>query len=107
MTGDTLDGKTAAELGLVNFSVPASELKARTRALAKKLMEKNPHVLRAAKTAYHYVREMSWDAAAEYLASKSDQAKFRDPEKGDQKGMAQFLDEKSFRPGLGAYKRDR
>jgi len=106
MTGDTFDGQTAARLGLVNFSVPASELKARTRALTEKLMAKNPHVLRAAKTAYHYVRDMSWDAAAEYLATKSDQTKFRDPEKGDQKGMAQFLDEKSFRPGLEPYKRN-
>lgn len=106
MTGDTFDGKKAAELGLVNFSVPSSELKERTRALADKLKEKNPHVLRAAKSAYHHVREMSWDTAAEYLAAKSDQTKFRDPEKGDVEGMKQFLDDKSFRPGLGAYKRD-
>jgi trans-feruloyl-CoA hydratase/vanillin synthase len=68
-------------------------------------MEKNPHVLRAAKTAYHQVRDMSWDAAAEYLAAKSDQTKFRDPEQGDRRGMAQFLDDKSYRPGLEAYKR--
>jgi trans-feruloyl-CoA hydratase/vanillin synthase len=49
---------------------------------------------------------MSWDASAEYLASKSDQTAFRDPEKGASKGMSQFLDEKSYRPGLGAYRRD-
>ncbi len=29
-----------------------------------------------------------------------------DKEKGRLKGLAQFLDEKSFRPGLGAYRRD-
>ena len=29
-----------------------------------------------------------------------------DPERGRQKGMSQFLDEKSYRPGLGAYRRD-
>jgi trans-feruloyl-CoA hydratase/vanillin synthase len=106
LTGDTFDGRTAAEIGLVNFAVPADQLKARTTELAKKLMEKNPHVLRAAKTAYHRVREMSWEAAHDYLNAKSDQTKFRDPEKGDQEGMKQFLDDKSFRPGLGAYKRD-
>ena len=44
MTGDTFDGKRAAEIGLVNFAVPKAELKDRTRALAKKLMEKNPFV---------------------------------------------------------------
>jgi trans-feruloyl-CoA hydratase/vanillin synthase len=107
MTGETFDGAKAAEIGLVNFAVPADELKARVTKLAQTLMQKNPHVLRACKTGYHYVREMSWDASAEYLSAKSDQTKFRDPEQGDQKGMKQFLDEKSYRPGLGAYDRSR
>mgnify|MGYP002622265262 CR=1 FL=1 len=79
---------------------------ARTEALARKLMEKNPTVLRAAKTAYHHVKSMSWDAALDYLMAKSDQTKFRDPEKGDQAGMKQFLDDKSYRPGLQTYKRE-
>ncbi len=105
MTGDTFDGKRAAEIGLVNFAVPKAELKERTRALARKLMEKNPFVMRAAKTAYHHVRSMSWDSALEFLMAKSDQTKFRDPERGDQKGMSQFLDAKSYRPGLSAYDR--
>ena len=105
LTGESFDGRRAAEIGLVNFAVPGAELKDRTRALAKTLMQRNPFVLRAAKTAYHHVRDMSWDAAAEYLAAKSDQTKLRDPEKGDRKGMGQFLDEKTYRPGLEAYKR--
>lgn len=105
MTGDHFDGKRAAEIGLVNFAVPKAELKDRTRALAKKLMEKNPFVMRAAKTAYHHVRHMSWESSLELLMAKSDQTKFRDPEKGDRKGMSQFLDDKSYRPGLGAYDR--
>jgi trans-feruloyl-CoA hydratase/vanillin synthase len=105
MTGDTFDGRKAAEIGLVNFAVPQAELRERTRAIAKKLMEKNPFVLRAAKTAYHHVRDMSWDSALEYLMAKSDQTKYRDPERGDQQGMKQFLDDKTYRPGLGAYKR--
>ena len=49
---------------------------------------------------------MGWEQALEYLMSKSDATKFRDPEKGDVKGMAQFIDEKRFKPGLGAYDRD-
>jgi len=106
MTGDNFDGKRAAEIGLVNFAVPKAELKDCTRALAKKLMEKNPFVMRAAKTAYHHVRHLSWDASLELLMAKSDQTKFRDPEKGDQKGMSQFLDAKSYRPGLSAYDRN-
>ncbi len=106
MTGDTFDGKEAEKIGLVNFSVPKAEMVDKVKSIAKKLMEKNPHVLRACKVGYHYTREMSWDMAAEYLGSKIDATKFRDPEQGAVKGMSQFLDEKSYRPGLGAYKRD-
>ena len=106
LTGETFDGRTAEDIGLVNFAVPKDQLVAKTTAIAKKLIEKNPHVLRSCKTAYHYTRDMSWDAAAEYLASKNDQTAYRDPEKGADKGMRQFLDEKSYRPGLGAYRRD-
>ena len=106
MTGDTFDGKEAEKIGLVNFSVPKAEMIDKVKLIAKKLMEKNPHVLRACKVGYHYTREMSWDMAAEYLASKIDATKFRDPEQGAAKGMSQFLDDKSYRPGLGAYKRD-
>jgi trans-feruloyl-CoA hydratase/vanillin synthase len=105
MTGDNFDGKRAAEIGLVNFAVSKVELKDRTRALAKKLMEKNPFVLRAAKTAYHHVRHMSWESSLELLMAKSDQTKFRDPEKGAQRGMSQFLDAKTYRPGLSPYDR--
>ncbi len=107
LTGDNFDGKRAAEIGLVNVAVPSDELKSEVRSLAAKLMKKNPAVLRAAKTAYHHVRGMSWESSFEYLIAKSDQTKFRDPEKGDQKGMSQFIDEKHYRPGLETYDRDR
>jgi trans-feruloyl-CoA hydratase/vanillin synthase len=50
---------------------------------------------------------MSWDEAADYLFAKSDQAAFIDPERGREEGMRQFLDEKSYKPGLGTYKRKR
>ncbi len=107
MTGDTFNGKQAEEYGLVTFAVPKDQLEAKVIAIAQNLMKKNPHVVRSCKQGYHYVREMSWDAAAEYLSAKSDQNKFTDPEKGASKGMSQFLDEKSYRPGLGAYDRSR
>jgi feruloyl-CoA hydratase/lyase len=48
----------------------------------------------------------TWDQAAEYLAAKADQAEFRDPEGGRNSGLRQFVDEKTYRPGLGAYRRD-
>jgi trans-feruloyl-CoA hydratase/vanillin synthase len=107
MTGETFDGKRAAEMRLVNESHPLTALKGRVAELAKTLMEKNPTVLRQAKTAFRYSARMSWDEAADYLFAKSDQSTFMDPERGREEGMRQFLDDKTYKPGLGAYKRKR
>jgi trans-feruloyl-CoA hydratase/vanillin synthase len=107
MTGENFDGRKAASIGLVNEAVPADRLRDRTAELARVLMTKNPAVLRQAKIAVKYARDMSWDEAAEYLAAKSDQTIFQDPERGREQGMKQFLDEKSYRPGLGGYKREK
>ncbi len=106
MTGRTFDGKKAAEMGLVNESVPRAKLREHTRELALELLGKNPTVLRACKQAVRMVQGMSWEVADDYLFAKSHQARFLDPEKGREQGMKQFLDEKSFRPGLAGYKRD-
>jgi trans-feruloyl-CoA hydratase/vanillin synthase len=105
MTGEQFDGAKAVQLGLVNEAVPKEKLRERTEALARVLLDKNPTVLRQARMAYKYVREMNWEQAAEYLTAKVDQTNFVDPEKGKLEGMKQFLDEKSFRPGMGNYKR--
>jgi trans-feruloyl-CoA hydratase/vanillin synthase len=48
---------------------------------------------------------MSKDQGLDYLNCKSDALRYIDPEKGRQKAMSQFLDEKSFRPGLGDFRR--
>jgi len=105
MTGEQFNGARAVEVGLVNEAVPAGELKQRTTDLAQMLLKKNPTVLRQARLAYKYAREMSWEQASEYLTAKSDQTNFVDPEKGKEQGLKQFLDQKSFRPGHGAYTR--
>ena len=60
MTGDTFDGKKAAEMRLVTFAVPKAKLREDTVKLAKKLMEKNPHTLRAAKEVYKLCRTMDY-----------------------------------------------
>lgn len=106
MTGEKFDGKRAKELGLVNEAVPTDKLRERTRELALILADKNPTVLRQARMAYKYAREMNWELAAEYLTAKGDQTTFVDVEKGRAQGMTQFLDEKTFKPGHGHYNRD-
>jgi trans-feruloyl-CoA hydratase/vanillin synthase len=105
MTGDSFDGKKASATGLVREAVPRAQLRERTSALARKLMEKNPHVLSAIKLTYRRVKEMSWDVAEDYLYAKAGDTYASDPERGKEKGMTQFLDDKSFKPGLGNYKR--
>jgi trans-feruloyl-CoA hydratase/vanillin synthase len=105
MTGDTFTGAEAAAMGLVNKAVPAGKLREETITLAGKLADKNPVVMRAAKHGFKRCRELTWEQNEDYLYAKLDQANHRDPEKGREKGMAQFLDEKSIKPGLQAYKR--
>ena len=48
---------------------------------------------------------MSWEQSDEYLMTKNQAARFLDTESGRSEGLKQFLDDKSYRPGLGNYKR--
>jgi trans-feruloyl-CoA hydratase/vanillin synthase len=105
ITGDTFDGKTAVDIGAVNYSTPLINLREETIKLAHKMMDKNPLAVRYTKEAIRTVRTMSEVDARDYLAAKSAQLILRDKEGGRMQGMSQFLDEKSFRPGLGSYQR--
>ncbi len=105
MTGEPFGGQIARETGLVNESVPLDKLRDRTRELAKVLMSKNPTVMRQAKNAFKFSQTMDWDTSESYLAAMAEQAQFQDPENGREKGLTQFLDEKSIKPGLQGYRR--
>ncbi len=107
LTGDTFDGKEAKTMGFVNFSFPKDKLKEGTVALAKKLMEKSPAVLQYTKEGIRAVRFMNEPQAADYLNAKSDALKYNDKENSRQQGMKQFLDDKTYRPGLGNFKRQK
>ncbi len=103
LTGDTFDGKQAAAMKLVNFAVPRAQLRDETVKLARKLLNKNPHTLRAAKEVFKTARTMDYWQAEEYMAAKATALRATDPENGREKGIRQFLDEKRYRPGLGEY----
>jgi trans-feruloyl-CoA hydratase/vanillin synthase len=105
MTGRTFDGPKAAEMGLVNASVPLAQLRAEVESLARELLAKNPVVLRAAKLGYKHTGTMSWDQAEDYLYAKLEQSQFLDAEHGREQGLEQFLDSKSIKPGLQTYER--
>jgi len=105
MTGDSFNGKQAATMRLVTFAVPQEKLRDETVKLARKLMEKNPSVLRTAKEVYKTCLTMDFWQAEDYMAAKGAALRANDPEKGREEGMKQFLDDKTYRPGFGAYKR--
>jgi feruloyl-CoA hydratase/lyase len=104
LTGELFDGRKAAEMGLVNEAVPKEKLRERVRELADVLLEKSPAVLKGAKDAFKRVQQLDWDLSEDYLISKQEQLWFVAGEEREA-GFKQFLDDKTFKPGLGMYKR--
>lgn len=104
MTGETFNGQQAAQMGLVNESVPHDQLRDRTRELAKILYEKSPTLISAAKISFKNARFLPMETAWDYICARADAAIALDPEGNREKGLTQFLDDKSYRPGLGIYK---
>ena len=102
MMGENIDGKTAVEWGLVNEAVPADQLKARVTEMCNVLLEKNPVALKATKDAIRRVKEMTYDNAEDYLVRAQEAANSFDND-GRKEGIKQFIDDKTYKPGLGAY----
>jgi len=103
LTGELIDGKKAAEWRLVNESVPLERLESRVREVAEILLKKNPVALKFAKDAVRRVGTMTYDEAEDYLVRMQEAANFHDPSEGRKEGIRQFIDEKSYKPGLGSY----
>jgi trans-feruloyl-CoA hydratase/vanillin synthase len=102
LTGEPISGKKAAEWKLVNEAVPLAKLKERTVQIAEVLLKKNPVTLKAAKDAVRRTIEMTFDNAEDYLIRAQEAANFFDNE-GRKEGMRQFLDDKTYKPGIGTY----
>ena len=102
MMGENISGTKAAEWGLVNEAVPLEGLKDRVNEVAKVLQSKNPVALKATKDAIRRVREMTYDNAEDYLIRAQEAANSYDSE-GRKEGIKQFIDDKTYKPGLGAY----
>jgi len=103
LTGDLIDGRKAAEWRLVNESVPLDRLETRVREVAALLLNKNPVALKFAKDAVRRVGAMTYDEAEDYLVRMQEAANFHDKTEGRKEGIRQFIDEKSYKPGLGSY----
>jgi trans-feruloyl-CoA hydratase/vanillin synthase len=89
-------------MDLVNEAVPKEKLRERVRELADILLEKNPAVLKAVKDAFKRVQHLDWDMSEEYLITRQEQVWFLAGEEREE-GFKQFLDDKTYKPGLGIY----
>ncbi|MEC7761827.1 MAG: p-hydroxycinnamoyl CoA hydratase/lyase [Pseudomonadota bacterium] len=105
MTGEPFDAKEAARSRLITKAVPGDQLEAETQKLCDTLLQLNPAVLKATKEAVKNVRNMDDVPAFDFLGSKLLELQFVDKENGRAKGMDQFIQDKSYRPGLEPYKR--
>ena len=106
LTGEPIDGRTAAEWGLVNEAVPLANLQARVEQICRILLQKNPAALKATKDAVRRVGEMTYDNAEDYLVRAQEAANFFDSA-GHKEALKQFLDDRSFKPGLRSYDRSK
>lgn len=102
LMGENIDGRTAEHWGLVTEAVPRSKLQERVTEIAMRLLEKNPVALKATKDAIRRVVDMTYDNAEDFLVRAQEAANFFDNE-GRKEGIKQFIDDKSYKPGLGAY----
>ena len=102
MTGKPFDGRRAEQMRLVNEAVPADQLRERTIEIAGELSSLSQWVVHGAKMGFRHSRLMSWEAAEDFLYAKHDQAILAD-QQARTKGMQGFLDDKTYRPGLGTY----
>lgn len=102
LMGENIDGRTAADWGLVNEALPLDGLKARVEAVARVLLKKNVMALKATKDAIRRVGEMTYDNAEDFLIRAQEAANSFDND-GRKEGIKQFIDDKTYKPGLGAY----
>jgi trans-feruloyl-CoA hydratase/vanillin synthase len=100
MSGRAFDGRKAAEIGFVNFSVPLAKLEEETMALAGEIASKDSAALKATKDGYRFSLEMSWEASMSYTFAKENELFVAQKGGWIEQGVADFLTGKS-KPGLG------
>jgi trans-feruloyl-CoA hydratase/vanillin synthase len=100
LSGRTFDGRRAAELGFVNYSVPLADLRADVLGLAREIAAKDGEALRATKEAYRHSLNMDWDAAMSYSSAREQALTLAQQDAWRDGGIGDFLGKK-YRPGLG------
>ena len=102
LTGRPMSGQIAADIGFVNYAVPADKLRDDVMALALEIAEKDPSALQATREIYRNSMNMEWDVAMEYASSLQSQHTARQANAFREEGIGDFLD-KRYKPGLGGH----
>ena len=103
MMGENLTGKQAEEQGLITEAVPADQLLERVTAIAEALKKKDGHALRATKWTMRRMADMTYDNALDYQIRAQEALHSFGGTEARKEATRQFLDEKSFKPGLGTF----
>src|SRR2546423_1355687 len=103
LLGEKLTGRQAEAAGLVNEALPAERLEGRVTEGAQQLLKKNWETLKATKDAMRRVGGMTYDKAGANLIRAQEALNWHDKSDGRHRGMQQFLDDKTYKPGLGEY----
>ncbi len=103
MMGENLTAIQAAEQGLITEAVPGERLHARVLEIAEALLKKDGNALRATKWAIRRMTEMTYDNAQDYLIRAQEALHSFGGVAARREATKQFLDDKSFKPGLGTF----
>ena len=107
LTGDTFNGKRAAEIGFVTYSVPKASLMDEVNKLARKLARKRrAGAARLQRRLPDSLLIPDFETALSYSSAKSDQLSFLQGGAWKDQGIKQFI-EGQYRPGFGAFKKDK
>jgi enoyl-CoA hydratase/carnithine racemase len=90
-TGDIIDAYEAQRIGLVNQVVPEEKLEERVMALANKLRDKSPVILRLGRDAFYQMQDLEFSKAVEYLR---DMIALLLSTEDSQEGIAAFLEKR-------------
>lgn len=102
LTGRTFDGKRAAEIGFVNYSVPLAQLETEVMTVAREIAGKDAHALRATKDAYRHSLDMSWEAAMNFSEAKENELYLRQKGAWVEEGIGDFM-KGLYKPGLTSH----
>jgi trans-feruloyl-CoA hydratase/vanillin synthase len=102
LTGRPMSGKIAADIGFINYAVPANELRENVMALAHEVAAKDASALLATREIYQLSMGMEWDTAMNYASALQAWHTQRQGNAFREEGIGDFLDKK-YKPGLGGH----